>query len=105
MYFLIEPVIGYWAYLSLTPFLTILILSRVPGRLSAELMCLYLICISVNILAWYTEGNGAEVEELYQRTSLFLFGIQTLLLLSRWITDGIHRTIHKYVVARDLATA
>lgn len=100
-YFTLESIFGYYGYLSLAPIISICILAKIKCRLSTLLMVLFCVLISVNIIAWYVEGLGVVVEAFRDRVVWVLFVVQMLLMLSRKLTDGVHRVICGPSVARD----
>jgi hypothetical protein len=101
LYFTLENIFGLYGYLSLAPIISICILAKIKCRLSTCLMVLFCVLISVNIIAWYVEGLGVVVEVFHERVVWVLFVVQMLLMLSRKLTDGVHRVICRPSVARD----
>lgn len=103
LYDILVELIGYFAYISLTPLASIAILYMVKGRLCTVLMYLFFIQISVNITAWVVEGFGNNLTTQYDMTVTVLFVVEVALMYSRGVTDGIHRILCRHDPATSTA--
>ena len=101
LYFPLADTLGYYGYQSLTPLLSICILANIKCRLSSCLMVLFCILISGNIIAWYAEGLGINVEAFYQQAVWAIFIIELALMLSKRLTNVVHGVVHRSRLDRD----
>jgi hypothetical protein len=100
-YFPLEETLGYYGYQSLAPLLSVLILAKIKCRLSSCLMVLFCILVSGNLVFWYVEGLGNDVEAIYQQAVLAMFCIELALMFSKRLTNVVHGVVHRPKLDRD----
>jgi hypothetical protein len=101
LYFPLSDTFGYYGLQALDPLLSIIILANIRCRLSSCLMVLFCVLISVNIIAWYIEGLGINVEAYYQQAVWVVFIIELALMFSERLTNVVHGVVHRPSVAGD----
>jgi hypothetical protein len=103
LYFPLSDIFGYYGLQALDPLLSIIILANIRCRLSSCLMVLFCVLVSVNIVAWYVEGLGVNVEAYYQQAVWAVFGIELALMFSERLTNVVHGIVHRPSLAGDTA--
>jgi hypothetical protein len=97
--------IDFFVYQSIFPFLYIIVLSKIKGRLATCLMVMSMIEISVNIGAFLIEGHRDEASGTYVNIVWYIFIVEVALMLSRRITDGVYSGVLRLKLAGVAAKA
>ncbi len=100
LYYDLTESIDFYIYQSLFPLAYILVLSQIKGRLSACLMIMSLVEISVNISAYIIEGHRDEVSSSYINLVWCILLIEVALMLSRSVTNGFYDIALRLKLAR-----
>jgi hypothetical protein len=102
-YFPIVDALGSYGYQSATPLLAIVALSFIRDKLASVLMCLFSMLILANGYFWMQEGNAQQIQAIQQAIVWAVFIIEIALMLSPRLTNGIHRAIQRFNLARNIA--
>ena len=85
---------GYYQYQSITPFMCIICLSFISGRLSTLLMISSFACILANIGIFWLEGLGVNAWSLYQAVLWVILIVELVMMYSPRLTDVLHGSLH-----------
>jgi hypothetical protein len=93
--------LGYYQYQMIVPFVAILILRKIPGKLSTILMITAAVNIAAGCLAFWQEGFGLYTWEQYQLVVWILLAVELFAMFSPRLTRAIHGPVHGIKLARD----